>query len=357
MPIQIIPARPRGPSRGEKVGRALSGALETGLKAYQEHQKKKGLEQAFQDIEGAYSNPNLSEQEKLVGAYRKLAGIDPQLANQFVSNFKGVGSKQEQFRNKILGEELERNRLGESIQSLQGLYNNPDLSEEEKVFGVYQELARNPTLANNLLGSLQKPGKARGEDIAGEQYSKGYNAIIEGDNESLKDILEDKSTPLSVKRQLTDLKNQQETRKSVQDRELRGRQTLVQRSYKQAIDAEREKLKDLYLKPPQMAAINKKIKRLEALQRHDLKRLAKNPKSYEKLSLWNNVDPDYWEEEAEEEGEFERVDEFMEPEQEKEKVKFNPKDPAHVARAKRAMQEAGGDRARANQILAEEFSL
>lgn len=353
--VQVIQRATQGPSRGQKIAEALQGALDTASKMYQEHQKKQGLQQALQNLEGTYADPNLSEQQKLIKSYQQLAGTDPQMANQLGGYLSRLGGQQEGFRQKLMGQQEEKNRLNQSFQNIQSLYGNPELSDEEKVFGLYQELSNNPTLANNLLGSLQKPGKAREQDIAGEQYSKGYNAIVEGDNEALKGILEDKNTPLNVKKQLTDLKNQQETRKSVQDREMRARQSLVQKSYKQAIDAEQAKLKDLYLKPPQIASINKKIKRLEALQRHDLKRLAKNPKSYEKLSLWNNVDPDYFPEEEEEVSKMES--EFMEPEAEQEKVKFNPKDPAHIARAKRAMQEAGGDRARANQILAEEFSL
>lgn len=359
MVIQVIERTPRGPSRGEQIGKALAGALEAGSKMYSKHQKEKGLEQAYENIEALYGNPELSEQEKLIGSYRQLAGIDPERANQFVGNLSRIGSRQEQFKNKILGEEAERNRLNQSIQNLQGLYSNPDLTDEQKVFGVYQELANNPTLANNLLGSLQKPVKARGEDIAGEQYSKGYDAIIEGDNEAFRDVLEDENTPLNVKKQLTDLKNKQETRKSVQAKELRARQTLVQRSYKQAIDAERNMFKiDPYMKDSEKAAINKKIKRLEILQKNDLKRLSKNPNSYEKLALWSNVDEDFLPEEEEEVEEMES--EFMEPEEkpkeEKKKPKFDSKNPAHMARMKRALQEAGGDKVKANQILAEEFS-
>lgn len=62
---------------------------------YQEHQKQKGLEQAFQSIEGAYANPELNEQQRLIQAYRQLsrAGADPKVVQQLGGQLSGLGQK------------------------------------------------------------------------------------------------------------------------------------------------------------------------------------------------------------------------------------------------------------------------
>ncbi|HUC95509.1 MAG TPA: hypothetical protein VMR76_00945 [Candidatus Saccharimonadia bacterium] len=351
--VQIIQEN-RKPTFGQSFAQGLGESLKEGLKYYEEHQKRKKTGQALQNIEGAYSNPEFSEQQRLIKAYQQLSGAGhPELAQQLGGQLSKLGGQQESFKNKIMGQNQEQNRLAQSLQNLQGVYNDPNISEEEKVFEVYQQLSQNPTLANHLLSDLQKPNKARGEGAAGEQYSKGYNAILEGDNDSLKNILEDPKTPLTVKKQLTDLKSKHETRKSVESRELRNRQALVQRSYKQAIEAEKKKItKEVYPRQPkaEIDRIAKNIKKLEALQRNDLKRLVRSPDSYTTLSLWNAVDPNYL---PEEENELEDFNETKEVE--KQKIKFNPKNPEHVSRARQVLEEVDGDRDRANKILAEEF--
>lgn len=242
------------------------------------------------------------------------------------------------------------------MQNIQSIYGNPDLSDEQKVFGVYQQLAQNPTLANNLLTSLQKPRKTRDEEIGSKQFTKGYNAIYENDTDTLKDVLSNSETPLNVKKQLTDLKNKFDTRKSVEARELRNRQSLVQRSYKQAIEADRKKL-DNVMNPhgkgkPEVDKINKRIKKLEALQKHDLKRLSQNPDSYATLSLWNNVDADYLP--NGDEDEFMGMNEPMEQEAGQEKVMFDPNNKEHRAVAERLYKQHG-DKEKVRELLRIEF--
>ena len=355
MAIQVIQERSKGPSKGQILAGALQNVITSASQAYQERQKKENLSKALQNIEGAYQNPELSEQQRLIQTYQQLSGQDPQLANQLGGYLSRLGGQQEGFRNKIMGEEDERDRLNQSVQKLQGVYADPELTEEQKFFATYQELSQNPTLAKNIIGSFQQQGKARDEGVSGDQFSRGYDAILSGDNEELSDVLRDKNTPLCVKRELTNLRDKTETRKSVQARELRARQSQVERSYKQAIDALIKQKGDAYAETaPVRAKFDRKIKRLEALRGNDLRRLTKNPNSYEKLSLWNNLDADFL---PEEEGEMENEDQFMEPEGGQQKIKFNPKDPEHVAIARKALQEAGGDRAKANEILSGGFSL
>ena len=173
---------------------------------------------------------------------------------------------------------------------------------------------------------------------------------MNNDTAELNKVLHDPETPFTVKKQLTDLRDKYETRKGVQARELRSRQSLVQKSYKQAIDAQRKTL-DL-ASSKEKPAIQKEIKRLEALQAHDLKKLTKDPDSYTRLALWNNVDPDYFPEESEGEQEGFEMEGGG-----RAKVKFDKSNPQHVARLQQVYQATGGDKARTNQILAEEFEL
>lgn len=294
MALQILPnleaqkGQLEHQARLQGVGQALQGLGNY----YQQQQKQRQYQETLQNLENEYAgNP---EQQRLIKAYRSLGGQFPEQAQQLAGHL----SRLDVQRQKSVADQLKGQQLAQGMQNIQNIYADPDLNEDQKIFAVYQELSQNPSLAHNLIGSLQQQKKAQGEGVAGEQFAKGYRAILEDDKESLRDILEDPSTPLPVKKQLTDLEDRAQTRKSVQARELRNRQSLVQRSYKQAIEAERKRL-DL-ASSKEIPAINKRIKKLETLQRHDLKRLAKNPESYTSLSLWNAVDPDYLPEEEEE---------------------------------------------------------
>ena len=346
--VQIIPEN-RRLSGWEKAGEALGGIVKSAASAYSQHQKQKKFEEAVRGVEETYSDPELSESQKLIKAYKQLSQF-PDVAQNLGGQLTRLGvPASKSFAERLAGEQ-EQNRLAQSFQNIQNIYSNPDLTDEQKMFGVYQELSDNPTLAKNLLGSLQQPKASREETVAGKQFSTGYKAIQEGDSDTLRDVLESPDTPLSVKQKLTDLRDKFETRKGVQSRELRGRQSLVQKSYKQAINAERDKLKDIYNLPSkeERARINKRIKTLEAHQHHDLKKLTKDPEAYTKLLLWNTVDDEFLpEEEGLEEAQFE--------EQPREKIRFDSRNPEHVARAKQVLQSVGGDRNLANQILAEEF--
>lgn len=335
--VQVIPQS----DFGSELGRAIAGGFEKGFKGglerqykeMQKQQERKQLSEAIGQARQFYSNSKLSPEEKQLGLYEALAGY-PEVAQHLGGQLSKLGKQQQ-----------EQSSLAQSFQNIQTIYNDPDLSDDQKIFSVYQEFPQNPKLAQNIVGSLQQQNKARGEDLAGKQFASGYNAILEGDTDTLKTILEDQNTPLPVKRQLTELKNKYETRKDVQSRELRSRQGLVQKSYKQAIANEREKLKGVY-RDSEIAAINKNIKKLEALQKNDLRRLSKNPEVYTNLSIWNAVDPDFLPEEEENNEPMAAGSK---------KMKFNPKNPEHVNRAKQVLAGVGGDRIKANQVLAEEF--
>jgi hypothetical protein len=284
--VQIIPANQKH-SFLESLGIGVGKGLEKGADLYLQKLKDKEFTKALKGVEDLYNDPNLSEQQKLINAY-KLMGQFPEAAHQLGTPLSRLGLQQQKSFADRLKAEQDQQQTAKAFQNIQNIYSNPDLSDEQKVFGVYQELNKNPTLANNLITSLQKPKKTREEEMGSQLFTKGYNAIYENDTDILKDVLKNPKTPLNVKKQLTDLKNKFDTRKSVEARELRNRQSLVQRSYKQAIEAEQKKLEKVMYPnskgKPEVEKINNRIKKLEVLQKHDLKRLSQNPDSYATLS-------------------------------------------------------------------------
>lgn len=277
------------------------------------------------------------------------------MANQLGGQLTRLGvPRAKSFANQLKGEQ-ERDQTAQAFQNIQNIYADPNLSDEQKVMGVYQELSSNPTLAHNLIGSMQQPGKNRAADMSAQQYAAGYNALQSGDQETFDQLMSDPETPLPVKKELNNLRRQQQTRKSVQDREQRLRQTEVAKAYKRAIDSENNKLKTKsYVTKADRAELEQKVKQLENFQKRDMKRLKKDPNAYFSLSLWNNMDPEFLPDE-ELEGGFEVGDEAI-AEQEQSKVKFDPKNPEHIARFEELDQQFKGDRKKVNAALAKEFS-
>jgi hypothetical protein len=279
--VQIIgPGTPRGPSFGQKINVGLGQALSQGQQMMQQHQRREAIKK-------------LGLPENTPSDLAKVY-LGEQLRGQSRLNAQNEKSKADRLKG-----QQHQQQLAESFHNIQQIYSDPNLSEEEKVFGVYQQLNQNPTLAHNLLGSLQKPGKARAEESAAQSFTKGYEALQTGDETTFRDVLSDPETPSGVRNKLVDLQNKFETRKGVKAREIRARQGLVQRSYKGAIENSRKSGELGTLK--EREASKKEIKRLEALQRADLKRLSKDPESYSNLAIWNAVDPDFLPEEEGEE--------------------------------------------------------
>lgn len=120
--VIVLPAAQRRPSKSQRIGEALSGALISGLGAYQEQHKKKQYNQALKNVEGIYGNQDLSDQQKLVQTYQQLSE-HPELAKQLGGQLSRYGRKplsplEEAQRQKLLlenkamqGEEDYFNRL------------------------------------------------------------------------------------------------------------------------------------------------------------------------------------------------------------------------------------------------------
>lgn len=185
---------------------------------------------------------------------------------------------------------------------------------------------------------------------ANEFLTKGYNAIINEDDEALRAIIQDPNVPAKTKKDLMDRRNKQDVRKSVQDREKRNRQTLVQNAYLRQIGNQHKLLKETF-NQAKKREIEASIKELERLQKVDLGMLTKNPDAWDQLHLWGNVDEEFHPEDAPV-----NISQKQEK-QDKSKIKFDTKNPEHVARANAVLVEMGGDKNKANAILAEEFTL
>lgn len=337
--VQVLPPAPPKFSLGGALGTALGEALTAGLQSYEERNQRRKLQEALGRVGDIYGNPELTEQQRLVQAYQQLAGAGrPELGQHLGGQLSRLGVQQEGFRNKILNKQQEQQQFAQSLQNLQDLYADPNLSDEQKVFGVYQELAQNPSLAHNLLGSLEKPRKSQEEDIAGEQFSKGYEAIATGDSKTLNDILRDPQTSHRVKKQLTDLSESSKVRRDVANKELRNRQSFVARSYQQALNMEHNRLKSEPLSRDERTQIKKRIANIESSMKKDLRQLAKDPNAYPDLSLWNMF---------QQEG---APEEFQEASQ----VVFDANNPEHRMEAAKLFQQFG-DKEKVREILRRKY--
>lgn len=198
--------------------------------------------------------------------------------------------------------------------------------------------------------------------LSNTKFSEGYQAIESDDMDALNKIISDKETPYDVKRQLTNMKNQHDTRKSVGEREKRVRLNNLKSSYTRAINFEKNLLsKANYKDKPD---IKERIEDLMKLQRKDMKAFSEDPNSYHKLSIWDSdaaqfLPPDEFDEDEDMIGAEGAESEGAPVQQPKQgqKVKFNPKNPEHASYLQRVLQQNGGDRAKTNAILAQEFGV
>jgi hypothetical protein len=135
--IQIIPSNKK-PSKWEQIGNALSGGISAGLGAYQEHQKKKQLSQALQDVQGIYSNPDMDEQQKFIQAFSKLSQF-PDAAKELTSGLSRAGvqkGKAQEFAAKMKEQEENKKAMysfGDKLKK-----QNPDNPMYQTIGDIYQ---------------------------------------------------------------------------------------------------------------------------------------------------------------------------------------------------------------------------
>jgi hypothetical protein len=205
----------------------------------------------------------------------------------------------------------------------------------------------------NAARQLQAGMEQNQNQQSGQTFGRGYDAILNDDVEGLKQIITDPNTPLETKKQLSQLYQEHLRRADVGKRERRQRLGGVHSAYDKAIKAERARIgKEGGNRPSDRAAIEKRIKELETARDADMSRLRKDPNAYEDLSIWGGAASDFFEPDMEAEGQPQQA----QGEPPKEKPVFDRNNPEHLAKLKLILDQVGGDRARANQILAEEFT-
>lgn len=232
--------------------------------------------------------------------------------------------------------------------------NTPDFSNVSD-----ESLARlsivDPQRANALRQIVQSQRQQKADqqksdigELSNAKFSAGYEAIENDDMDALNEIIKDPKTPYEVKKGLSNLKNQHDVRKDVKAREIRTRHSFLKNAYSRAIEAEKNRMNVANFKDK--PEIRERIENLIRNQRKDMKKFSEDPESYPKLGIWNTEASQFLPEE-----EFEEKGFGTEDRSKGQKVLFNPKNPAHLARAKEVLSQVGGDKAKANAILFEEF--
>lgn len=315
MPLQVFgsPA-PRGPSKGQRFAEALGAGLEGFGKILEKKQlaqrlddENKALKEAYGiDLRGVYD-----PKERMAILQSELASKekDKRLTEkrEFAEKFLGrLGGGEAQGGISVGG--MLRGEGGEvlepSVQFHGGAKKKEPLSfadvPDDEIFqlSLYDEKAAN--FVRKMKNQELKKREQANEEVAGEQFARGYDAILTGDSDTLQDVLRDPKTPFKVKSRLTELKDRQQVRKSVADREIRARQTMVQKAYQQQISNLNNQLKG-YVSVDEKKKIREQISKLEALQKSDLNKLTKDPTLYPKLKIWQTDAAEFLEEEEVEE--------------------------------------------------------
>lgn len=324
-----------GPSRGALQAQILAPgfqALGQGLGEFTgNYFANKALNETVSDPE--FQDAPLSEQwQMLQGKMQKYGQRGQNLLKQ---HLQIAQQRQQEHEQEILG----RYAAGEKLapEDLKGLSTPTQLRLFQ--FEQQKQAHQNKINANTL---------------SSQAFSKGYKAILDNDPEAFREVIEDESVPLNLKTQLSNIRTQHETRADVKKREVRNRQGMVQNAYKQALNAEKEKLRDAYGK--EKPAILERIANLEKMRNKDMQRVLKDPESYGDLAIWGSSASEFLPLEEEDKNE-QQSDELLPKNnsQERPKIKFEPKNPEHIQRAKQVLAEVNGDKNKANKILAEEF--
>lgn len=247
----------------EKLGLALGSGLGTGVNTYFAN---KALEDVVNDeeIQKEQQSTRLGKLQQALAPYGKLG--------------------QEVFQTRL---QIEQQAQQEQEQDVVSRI----MSGEKVTQKDYAALS--PKTQAGLMRHQQQQEEANKkintDTLASSAFSRGYKAILDNDNETLKDVISDPNTPLNVKTQLGNLQTQYSTRNDVKAREVRNRVNSVQSAYAKAISAERNKIGKIGgLRKPEVEEINKRIDSLEKARQKDMQKLLKNPEEYGSLSIWGD---------------------------------------------------------------------
>lgn len=272
--VQVIETEDRRSRLAEQLGLALGQGLGKGLNTYYAN---KAMEDVIKDNSNAKASP-IEKLTKLQSALAPYGELGRQLFGDRLK-IEQQAALEEQ--------EKENTRRMEQEQGILGRFAAGEKLTAED-FG-----ALSPKIQMGLIRHLQQQEEANkkinSEILASQSFSKGYKAILEGDLNTLKDVISDPNTPMNVKTQLGNIQNQMSTRTDVKARESRSRVNSVQSAYNRAISAERSRIGKIGgLRKSEIEEINGRIKELEEARQKDMQMLLKNPESYPSLSIWGN---------------------------------------------------------------------
>lgn len=272
--VQVIRTENPRNRIAEQLGLALGQGLGTGINTYFAN---KALEGVINDK----SNANASSTEKLTKLQSALSPYG-ELGRQLFSDRLKI--EQQAALEK---QEKENARRFEQEQSVLGRFASGEKLTSEDFASL------SPKTQMGLLRHLHQQEEANKkinlDTLASQSFSKGYKAIMDGDLNTLKDVISDPNTPMNVKTQLGNIQNQMSTRNDVKAREARSRVNSVQSAYNKAISAERGRIGKVGgLRKSEIEEIHGRIKDLETERQRDMQMLLKNPESYPSLSIWGN---------------------------------------------------------------------
>jgi len=322
--VQVIQTEnPRG-RIAEQLGLALGQGLGKGLNTFYANK-------ALEDVIHDKSNANASTSEKLTKLQSALAPygeLGQQLLGDRLRIEQQAALEQEQA---ILG----RFSAGEKL-----------TSEDFASLSPRTQMA----LVKHLQQQEEANKKINADTLASQSFSRGYKAILEGDLNTLKDVISDPNTPMNVKTQLGNVQNQMSTRSDVKAREARSRVNTVQSAYNRAISAERSRIGKMGgLRKSEIEEINGRVKALESARQRDMQMLLKNPESYPSLTIWGNPEVSNFLP-----NDINVEEDNVEEDQEEPAVIFNPRDPEHRALAEKLYKQYG-DKEKVREILRQSF--
>lgn len=272
--VQVITTRNHQGRIAEQLGLALGQGIGNGLNTYYAN---KALDSVINDK----SNANASTSEKLTKIQSALSPYG-ELGRQLF----GDRLKIEQ-QAALEEQEKENARRLEQEQGVLGRFAAGEQLTAEDFASLSPKTQM--SLVRHLKQQEEANKKINSETLASQSFSKGYKAILEGDLNTLKDVISDPNTPMNVKTQLGNIQNQMSTRTDVKARESRSRVNSVQSAYNRAISAERSRIGKIGgLRKSEIEEINGRIKELEGARQKDMQMLLKNPESYPSLSIWGN---------------------------------------------------------------------
>ena len=267
MPVQVLPPIP---SFGSRLAEALGDAGGALGKAYFDRNRRQQDEKIIAGLGDSSLTPmqQIAQVAKLSKPAQKnvstmMAPILKQRQEQDQLNDQmrqfGLIPGQQQGMN---GSPLEQ-ALNQSDQSNQqsSQFNPQNLTEDQLkamlLIPQFKAFAQNEITSRRQ--SSETADRQLLDQVSSGAFGHGYRAIIDGDDQAFADIMEDEDVSSVLKKQLSDIKSQWDTRQSVTKSEHRRSRGEVVKAYGQALNSQRALLKDAFSKDERIG-ITKRLK-------------------------------------------------------------------------------------------------